>query len=261
MRLQFRTGTICPSFLPLLISCKEPRASSSLICATATARSASEWDPRGTYPSRPFVRSEKCEFCASSVSFLGYIVSVDKMKMDQSKGSSVTSWPAPDSHKKWQRFLSFANFYCHFIRNYSCVTAPWYLPKSPASGPLQWTRIWRFTSTPILQMPDPEFSVCARSGCFRWRCGRCGVHPPQLFKMDHKFLCLVFPPPAICWKELPQQPGAVASADGIRGVAPHALTIKTWNTVWYPTILLITQYLKTPLCGFESANVWVSSAN
>lgn len=95
------------------------------------------------------------------------------------QGFAVTSWPVPDSHNKWQRFLSFANFYRHFIRNYSCVTTPSHLPKSPSSGPLQWTRILRFTSAPILQMPDLEFSVCSRSGCFRWRFGG---HPPPMLQ-------------------------------------------------------------------------------
>ncbi|KAI3364204.1 hypothetical protein L3Q82_010812 [Scortum barcoo] len=71
-----------------------------------------------------FVKAEKCEFHASSVSFLGFIVGRGSLQMDPAKVSAVASWPTPSSRKQLQRFLGFANFYRRFIRVYSTVAAP-----------------------------------------------------------------------------------------------------------------------------------------
>lgn len=61
-----------------------------------------------------FVKTEKCEFHASSVSFLGYIIKEGNIQMDPAKVSAVTSWPVPENRKKLQQFLGFANFYRRF---------------------------------------------------------------------------------------------------------------------------------------------------
>lgn len=44
--------------------------------------------------------------------------------MDQEKVSAVTTWSMPNTVKELQHFLRFANFYGHFIRNFSTITAP-----------------------------------------------------------------------------------------------------------------------------------------
>ncbi|TWW58269.1 Retrovirus-related Pol polyprotein from transposon 17.6 [Takifugu flavidus] len=44
-----------------------------------------------------FVKAEKCEFHATSVSFLGYIIGQGSVEMDPSKVSAVTSWPVPET--------------------------------------------------------------------------------------------------------------------------------------------------------------------
>ena len=78
--------------------------------------------------------------------------------------SAVSDWPIPDSRKQLQRFLGFANFYRRFIRGYSMVAAP-LMALTSLKVPFQWTSPadeafrslkGRFTSAPILQMPDPE---------------------------------------------------------------------------------------------------------
>ncbi len=71
-----------------------------------------------------FVKAEKCEFHAQSVTFLGYVVSSEGMRMDPDKVKAVVDWPTPDSRKALQRFLGFANFYRRFIRNFSQLAAP-----------------------------------------------------------------------------------------------------------------------------------------
>ncbi len=111
-----------------------------------------------------FVKAEKCEFHVPSVSFLGYIIGQGSIHMDPAKVSAVTAWPVPDSWKQLQRFLGFANFYHRFIRGYSTVAAP-LTDLTSSKIPFSWSSATadafqtlqnRFTSSPILRMPDPE---------------------------------------------------------------------------------------------------------
>lgn len=66
-----------------------------------------------------YVKAEGCEFHFKSVSFLGFIIEQGQMKSDPVKIQVLTDWPIPNSRKQLQRFLGFANFYYHFIRDYS----------------------------------------------------------------------------------------------------------------------------------------------
>ncbi|CAJ1078658.1 Pol polyprotein [Xyrichtys novacula] len=113
---------------------------------------------------RLFVKAEKCEFHASTVAFLGFIISSGEVKMDPLKVEAVTEWPRPEDRRQLQRFLGFANFYRRFIRNYSSVAAPlttltsttkifgWTPEADKAFSELK----QRFVSAPILIQPDPE---------------------------------------------------------------------------------------------------------
>ena len=113
---------------------------------------------------RLFVKAEKCEFHASTVSFLGYIISQGEVRMDPAKLSAVKDWPQPEDRKQLQRFLGFANFYRRFIRDYSKIAAP-LTALTSTTRRFQWTQEatqafldlkLRFTSAPILTQPDPE---------------------------------------------------------------------------------------------------------
>ncbi|MBW0519297.1 hypothetical protein O181_059012 [Austropuccinia psidii MF-1] len=64
-------------------------------------------------------KASKCLFHVSSVEYLGYVVSSEGCKMDQAKSQQILNWPPPRNLKGLQSFLGFANFYCHFIKNYS----------------------------------------------------------------------------------------------------------------------------------------------
>ncbi|XP_057712509.1 uncharacterized protein LOC130929420 [Corythoichthys intestinalis] len=110
-----------------------------------------------------YVKAEKCDFHKSSVPFLGYILAEGKVKMDPDKISAVLNWPVPKNLKELQRFLGFANFYRKFIKNYSTIASPlhcltsthrrflWSEPCQKAFDLLK----NRFTSAPILSLPDP----------------------------------------------------------------------------------------------------------
>ena len=71
-----------------------------------------------------YVKAEKSVFHADTVSFLGFIVAPGRVQMDPAKVSAVANWPTPDSRKKVQQFLGFANFYRRFVRGFSATAAP-----------------------------------------------------------------------------------------------------------------------------------------
>ncbi|MBW0576891.1 hypothetical protein O181_116606 [Austropuccinia psidii MF-1] len=64
-------------------------------------------------------KASKCGFHASSVEYLGYVVSSEGLKMDFSKVQKILNWPQPKNIKELQYFLGFAKFYCCFIKKYS----------------------------------------------------------------------------------------------------------------------------------------------
>ncbi|MBW0564467.1 hypothetical protein O181_104182 [Austropuccinia psidii MF-1] len=66
-----------------------------------------------------FAKASKCVFHASTVEYLGYVVSSDGLKMDSSKVQQILNCPQPKNIKALQSFLSLANFYHCFIKNYS----------------------------------------------------------------------------------------------------------------------------------------------
>ncbi|XP_047195290.1 uncharacterized protein LOC124851551 [Hippoglossus stenolepis] len=111
-----------------------------------------------------FVKAEKCEFHATEVTFLGFIVRAGRILVDPTKVKAVADWPTPTTRKRLQQFLGFANFYRRFIRNYSSVAAPltaltsqkltfqWSSAAERAFGELK----SRFSSAPILVFLDPE---------------------------------------------------------------------------------------------------------
>ncbi|MBW0568844.1 hypothetical protein O181_108559 [Austropuccinia psidii MF-1] len=66
-----------------------------------------------------FAKACKCVFHASSVEYLGYVVSSDGLKMDCSKVQKILNWPQPKNIKALQSFLGFAKFHRCFIKNYS----------------------------------------------------------------------------------------------------------------------------------------------
>ena len=96
--------------------------------------------------------------------YLGYIIAKDSLQMDPAKVSAVTSWATPETRKQLQRFLGFANFYRRFIRGFSSIASPLSALTSP-KVPFRWSDAaqesfealkTRFTTSPILQIPEPE---------------------------------------------------------------------------------------------------------
>ena len=116
-----------------------------------------------------YAKSEKCEFHSDSVEYLGYCLSPDGLTMAPEKVQTICDWPEPRKVKDIQSFLGFANFYHHFIFNYSdtvvpltrltCKGAPWNFSKEcrRSFNALKHT----FTMAPVLThfIPDAPITV------------------------------------------------------------------------------------------------------
>ena len=64
---------------------------------------------------------DMCKFSIDSVEYLGFILLKDSLKMDSAMIQTIMDWPEPRKVKDIQSFLGFANFYCHFISDYSQI--------------------------------------------------------------------------------------------------------------------------------------------
>ena len=108
-----------------------------------------------------FAAKKKCIFGTSQVLFLGYIVSSDGLKVDQSKIEAIKSWPIPRTITDVRSFHGLASFYRRFVRNFSALTAP--LTDYMKGSSFSWTTAAEeafiaiknhLVSAPILALPD-----------------------------------------------------------------------------------------------------------
>ena len=116
-----------------------------------------------------YCKPGKCHFDKDTVNYLGSILSKDRLKMDPSKVQIIQDWPEPWKVKDIQSFLGFANFYRHFISNYSDIVVP--LTRLTRKGtPWNFSNTARrsfevlktaFTTVPILThwIPDKQLIV------------------------------------------------------------------------------------------------------
>ncbi len=71
-----------------------------------------------------YANLKKCQFHTDGVRFLGFVVLAQGIRMEEERIEAVRDWPEPQSVRDIQVFLSFANFYRRFIRNFSRIAAP-----------------------------------------------------------------------------------------------------------------------------------------
>jgi len=121
-----------------------------------------------------FVKQSKCSFGATSVAYLGHVISADGVAMDNSKVEAVYSWPVPQSTRGLRGFLGLAGYYRKFIKDFGSIAAPltallkkegfkWGLAADTAFQELKKA----LSTAPVLQLPnfDQMFIVdCDASG-------------------------------------------------------------------------------------------------
>jgi len=59
-----------------------------------------------------YVKSEKYKWKVREVGFLGVVIGLEGIKMEEEKVKGVLDWPTPKCVKDVQKFLGLANYYC-----------------------------------------------------------------------------------------------------------------------------------------------------
>jgi hypothetical protein len=62
-----------------------------------------------------YAKPSKCTFHTKEVKFLGFVVNINGVTIDENRVRSIREWPTPTTHREVQVFLGFANFYRRFI--------------------------------------------------------------------------------------------------------------------------------------------------
>lgn len=96
--------------------------------------------------------------------------------MDLEKVAAIKDWPTPTNRKQLQQFLWFTNFYRKFIKSFSSIVSRLDALTSSKIHVI-WTKQTeeafkilkeRFTTAPVLALPDPSASSWWSSMCPTW---------------------------------------------------------------------------------------------
>uniref|UniRef100_A0A251TRQ2 RNA-directed DNA polymerase n=1 Tax=Helianthus annuus TaxID=4232 RepID=A0A251TRQ2_HELAN len=121
-----------------------------------------------------YANRAKCHFLSPEVLFLGYLISENGIRMDESKVEAITAWPTPTSIHEVRSFHGLASFYRRFIKNFSSIVAP--ITNCLKGNNFAWTPAAtiafeelkkRVTQAPVLALPNFQlpFQVeCDASG-------------------------------------------------------------------------------------------------
>ena len=107
------------------------------------------------------VNLDKSEFHKTEVEFLGHVINITNIQMQQKKVDAIVKWKMPTKKKEVQAFLGFANYYRWFIKNYSAKVK--LLIELTKDVPFSWNEQQQsafdnlkhaFTSAPVLKLFD-----------------------------------------------------------------------------------------------------------
>ena len=59
-----------------------------------------------------YVKPEKCKWKVKEVGFLGVVIGLEEIKMEEEKMKDVLDWLTLQEVKDIQKFLGLANYYC-----------------------------------------------------------------------------------------------------------------------------------------------------
>lgn len=67
---------------------------------------------------------DKCQFCRSSLKYLGYVVDSNGLRVDPEKVEAILNVPSPTNVHEVRRFLGMASWYRRFVPNFASIVAP-----------------------------------------------------------------------------------------------------------------------------------------
>jgi len=71
-----------------------------------------------------YVKPEKCRWKVKEVGFLGVVIGLERIKMEEEKVKGVLEWLTPKCVKDVQKFLGLANYYRRFIEGFISIARP-----------------------------------------------------------------------------------------------------------------------------------------
>jgi len=73
-----------------------------------------------------YVKLEKCKWKVRKVGFLGVVIGLEGIKMEEEKMKGVLDWPTPKEVKDIQKFLGLMNYYYQFIKDFAVIARSLY---------------------------------------------------------------------------------------------------------------------------------------
>ena len=71
-----------------------------------------------------YVKPEKYKWKMREVGFLGVVIGLEGIKIEEEKMKEVLDWPTPKCVKDVQKFLGLANYYRQFMQSFASIARP-----------------------------------------------------------------------------------------------------------------------------------------
>ncbi|XP_043714700.1 uncharacterized protein LOC122663059 [Telopea speciosissima] len=104
-------------------------------------------------------KGSKCQFCQSSLGYLGHLISSNGVEPDPTKISAIMEWPLPMNIKQLRGFLGLTGYYRRFVRHYAHIASP--LTDMLKKDCFSWTdnaklsfEALKHAMTPVLAFPN-----------------------------------------------------------------------------------------------------------